>query len=83
MIILVDLMLQQGSTIGRTVVPHAAGGPTSEANGQGLCERCNCAKQAPGWNTRTAPPGQPQRHTVITTTPTGHTYTGVAPRLTG
>ncbi|MCC3284029.1 TSUP family transporter [Arthrobacter caoxuetaonis] len=28
----------------------AAGGPTSYINGQGLCEACNQAKEAPGWN---------------------------------
>ena len=30
-------------------VPAAAGGPTSAANAQGLCEACNYAKEAPGW----------------------------------
>ncbi|WP_325789830.1 HNH endonuclease [Arthrobacter koreensis] len=31
------------------IQPHAAGGPTSYTNGQGLCEACNLAKEAPGW----------------------------------
>ena len=31
------------------VVDHNADGPTSLANGQGLCEACNHAKQAPRW----------------------------------
>ena len=52
------------------VVPREAGGPTSGHNGQGLCEACNHAKQAPGWRARPGPDG-----TVTTTTPTGHTLT--------
>ncbi len=32
------------------VTPHAAGGPTSAANGQGLCQRCNHVKDLPGWH---------------------------------
>ncbi|WP_085873526.1 MULTISPECIES: HNH endonuclease [unclassified Nocardioides] len=62
-------------------VPHAAGGPTTALNGQGLCEHCNYAKQAPGWRTRpiTGPPGHP--HTMETTTPTGHTIRTTAPPL--
>ena len=31
------------------VSPHAAGGPTTAANGQGLCQRCNHVKDLPGW----------------------------------
>ncbi|WP_318241941.1 HNH endonuclease [Arthrobacter gallicola] len=62
--------------------PHAEAGPTSYANGQGLCEACNQAKEAPGWKARTVnTPGQ--RHTVRTTTPTGHTYRSTAPPLPG
>ena len=55
----------------------AAGGPTTATNSQGLCEACNYAKQAPGWRARTIP-GQP-RHTIETTTPTGHRYHSTAP----
>jgi hypothetical protein len=55
---------------------HAEGGRTSHVNGQGLCEACNLAKQAPGW---TARPRPGPRHTVDTRTPTGHTYTSTAP----
>jgi hypothetical protein len=55
---------------------HAAGGPTSAVNGQGLCEDCNHAKQALGW---TARPRPGPRHTIETTTPTGHRYTSTAP----
>jgi hypothetical protein len=57
-------------------VPHDADGPTAEDNLQGLCQRCNHAKQAPGWRARPAPG---HRHTVVVTTPTGHRYTTTAP----
>ncbi len=60
------------------VVPVADGGATTEEGGQGFCEACNYAKQAPGWSaTATRPAGRP--HTVVTTTPTGHSYTSRAP----
>jgi len=52
------------------------GGATSAVNGQGLCEGCNYAKQAPGWRAR---PGPGRRHTVTTATPTGHIYRSTAP----
>ncbi|GAW51345.1 MULTISPECIES: HNH endonuclease [unclassified Nocardioides] len=60
-------------------VRRAAGGPTNHANGQGLCEQCNYAKEAPDWRTRpiTGPPGTP--HTIETITPTGHTIRSTAP----
>lgn len=62
------------------VVPAAAGGPTSADGGQGYCESCNYAKQAPGWQQRPRPgPG----HVVETTTPTGHHYSSHAPPLPG
>ncbi|MDQ4053379.1 MAG: HNH endonuclease, partial [Actinomycetota bacterium] len=57
----------------------AEGGPTTKRNGQGLCEACNHAKQAPGW---TARPRPGPRHTIETITPTGHSYTSTAPPLT-
>ena len=57
------------------VEPRVRGGPTTAENGQGLCELCNYAKQADGWTARTVPG---PRHTVETTTPTGHTYTSTA-----
>ncbi len=62
------------------VVDHAAGGPTTAVNGQGLCVQCNHAKQALGWRARPAhgPPGRP--HVVETTLPTGHVTTSSAPR---
>ncbi len=59
------------------VTPFAEGGQTSLDNGQGLCARCNHAKQAPGWRQKATESNG--RHAVETATPTGHTYTFVAP----
>ncbi|MGW0172611.1 HNH endonuclease [Rhodococcus sp. NPDC003322] len=58
--------------------PVADGGPTTFENGQGLCEACNYAKQAPGWIAETidSPDG---RHLVRITTPTGHIHHSLAP----
>ena len=61
------------------ITPVAQGGPTSPTNGQGLCAGCNYTKQAPGWQQRVDTDAG--RHTVITTTPTGHTHTATAPPL--
>jgi hypothetical protein len=68
------------------ITSRAEGGETSFANGQGLCEACNIAKEAPGWTARPVragpgPAGQHHPHTVETTTPTGHVYTSVAPQV--
>jgi hypothetical protein len=52
------------------------GGSTSAGNGQGLCEACNHTKETPGWTAQQVPG---PRHTVATTTPTGHTYHSTAP----
>lgn len=60
---------------GDHVTPSADGGETSSHNGQGLCQACNHAKQAPGWRQRARTAG---RHQVTTTTPTGHRYTSTA-----
>ena len=57
------------------VVPDHAGGPTSAGNGQGLCEACNQAKEAPGF-AATARDG-----VVTTITPTGHRVRSRAPAL--
>ena len=62
------------------VVKAGHGGPTSAANGQGLCESCNYAKEAVGWQ---AWPRPGPRHAVEVITPTGHSYTSVAPPLPG
>ncbi|EGD40743.1 putative HNH endonuclease domain protein [Nocardioidaceae bacterium Broad-1] len=53
---------------------HADGGETSAQNLQGLCERCNQAKEAIGWQARPGPDGS-----ITTITPTGHTYTSPPP----
>jgi hypothetical protein len=59
------------------ITPHAEGGETSLDNGQGLCARCNHAKQAPGWRQKAT--NIHGRHAVETITPTGHTSVFVAP----
>ncbi|WP_372699179.1 HNH endonuclease [Arthrobacter sp. JSM 101049] len=62
------------------VLGWAAGGKTTAANGAGLCKACNLGKEAPGWHSREVPG---DRHTIETTTPTGHTYRAQAPALPG
>ena len=59
------------------VIRARDGGTTTAANGQGLCESCNYAKEAPGWQASRIP-DQP-RHLVEITTPTGHTHLSAAP----
>jgi hypothetical protein len=59
------------------ITPFADGGVTSLDNGQGLCARCNHAKQAPGWSQQVTEVDG--RHAVETTSPTGHTSVFVAP----
>ena len=67
------------------VTDHAAGGPTTAQNGQGLCVRCNHTKQLAGWSARSSggssDPGTDRAgpHTVLTRTPTGHSYRSTAP----
>jgi hypothetical protein len=60
------------------ITPADHGGETSIANGQGLCQACNHAKQAPGWHQQTEPDG-----TITTTTPTGHRYQSHPPEPPG
>ncbi len=55
----------------------ADGGRTTAANGQGLCQACNHAKQAPGWSAR--PTGTGPAPPVETTTPSGHRHTSRPP----
>ncbi|HET7399408.1 MAG TPA: DUF222 domain-containing protein [Intrasporangium sp.] len=62
------------------VVPYADGGPTSLANGQGLCQRCNLAKSSSGWQVT---PDNTSPHRVVTTTPTGATYASSPPSALG
>ncbi len=56
---------------------HHDGGPTTPTNGRGVCERGNYVREMPGWTIRLA---DPDTHTVITTTPTGHRYTSRPPQ---
>ena len=59
---------------------HSDGGPTTLANGRGLCARHNLTREHPGWHATVVHDGHgTQPHTVLTTTPTGHTYLGRAP----
>lgn len=52
-------------------------GETAEANGQGLCVTCNHAKEGHRWRARPGPSGAGDR--VLTTTPTGHSYSSRPP----
>jgi hypothetical protein len=61
--------------------PRNRGGPTSALNGLGECERCNYAKEAPGWRVRTA--DENGVHTAEFVTPTGGRYQSTAPPLPG
>ncbi len=62
------------------VVAQPRAGRPSYGNGQGLCQACNHAKQAPGWSARPRPG---PAHEVETTTPTGHRYRSTAPPVLG
>lgn len=57
--------------------PAAGGGATSALNGLGLCERCNYAKEAPGWAVHTFDDNG--THTALFVTPTGTVYRSTAP----
>ena len=60
---------------------HADGGPTTLANGRGLCARGNYVREMPGWTATITNDGRhSQPHTVTITTPTGHSYTSSAPQ---
>ena len=50
---------------------HHDGGPTTPTNGRGVCERGNYVRELPGWTVHLI---NPDTHTVLTTTPTGHHY---------
>ncbi|WP_148667502.1 HNH endonuclease, partial [Arthrobacter sp. Hiyo1] len=67
------------------IIPWHDGGPTSLANGAGLCEACNFAKELPGWTAQTgsAKPGIGTQHVLEIRTPTGHSYRSTAPPLPG
>ncbi|GLJ67578.1 hypothetical protein J2S40_000230 [Nocardioides luteus] len=53
---------------------YADGGKTSADNLQGLCERCNQAKESIDWRSTPNPDGS-----ITTITPTGHAYTSPPP----
>ena len=61
--------------------PHNRGGPTSAENGLGECERCNYAKESPGWQVTTHQ--ENGVHTAEFVTPTGHHYRSTAPPAPG
>ena len=61
--------------------PWAKGGPTTADNGLGCCERCNYAKEAPGWQVSAG--SEKHTHTAEFTTPTGAHYQSTAPPLPG
>ncbi|MBB6406017.1 HNH endonuclease signature motif containing protein [Arthrobacter sp. AZCC_0090] len=67
------------------IIPWHDGGPTSLANGAGLCETCNHTKELTGWTaqTRTAETRPRGRHVLEIRTPTGHHYQSTAPPLPG
>ncbi|WP_434994667.1 DUF222 domain-containing protein [Arthrobacter sp. Ld5] len=72
------------------IIPWHANGPTSLANGAGLCEACNHTKDLDGWRATAPPssnpgpiPGPSARHALTISTPTGHTYSSTAPPLPG
>jgi hypothetical protein len=56
------------------------GGKTTLDNGQGLCEACNYAREAPGWEHRVRS-RWPDGHDIEITTPTGHLHRSQAPTL--
>ncbi|NIZ92105.1 HNH endonuclease, partial [Kineococcus rubinsiae] len=61
------------------VRPHARGGLTTAANGQGLCEACNHTKELPGFRSTR----DPETGTTTLTTPTGHRYGSSPPPVLG
>ncbi|MGN6687919.1 MAG: DUF222 domain-containing protein [Actinomycetales bacterium] len=64
------------------IKPAKDGGSTEVTNLQGLCERCNYAREAPGWAGVPVVDGQGV-HRVEITSPTGHRYVSSAPPLPG
>ncbi|EFQ82356.1 hypothetical protein HMPREF0063_12518 [Aeromicrobium marinum DSM 15272] len=59
------------------VIDYQAGGPTTEANAQGLCKRSHTIKHQPGWSVRS------DGRATIWRTPTGHEYRSDPPPLLG
>ena len=49
-------------------------------NGRGTCERCNYAREMPGWQITVIDAEHLDKaHTMIITTPTGHHYLSQTP----
>ncbi|MEV7603950.1 DUF222 domain-containing protein [Paenarthrobacter sp. NPDC089322] len=63
------------------VLPWHNDGPTSLANGAGLCEACNHTKENAGWSAKTLPSAG--RHMLEVVTPAKRKYRSSAPRLPG
>ena len=61
--------------------PRNRSGPTSGANGLGMCEHCNYAKESPSWQVTAG--DKNGAHTAQFVTPTGATYHSTAPPLPG
>ena len=64
------------------VLPAGDDGSTTLSNGQGLCEACNQVKNTGALRQTVETPGdvvRTERHTVRTTTDTGHVHTSTAP----
>ena len=60
------------------IVPVRDGGPTTFENGRGVCEHHNYVREMPGYQVKVvSEPGE--RHTTVSTTPTGHHYLSRAP----
>ena len=63
------------------VVPFRSGGPTTLANGRGVCARGNYVREMPGWKVDLIQGGLiGGPHTIQITTPTGHRYTSESPQ---
>ena len=63
------------------ITAHNKGVETTANNGAGLCEACNHAKQADGWQSTPTPYRRGELHRYRLSTPTGHQYESTAPPL--
>jgi hypothetical protein len=62
------------------IIRHSDGGATGFSNGRGTCERCNYAREMPGWQITVIDAGLLDKaHSIMITTPTGHHYLSRAP----
>jgi hypothetical protein len=58
------------------IVRHTEGGPSTVANGRGVCERHNYVREMPGWSVQLV---EEDPHITVIVTPTGHRYRSRAP----